>query len=214
MFTGIIEEIGSVLLIKRNKISCELHIACALITQDLKIGDSIAVNGACLTVTQFDNKHFVADAVAETMHRTTLSELIVGSKVNLERALTLNSRLGGHLVSGHVDTKGMIKNITNQENAVWFTVELHPEYARYIVAKGSVALNGVSLTVVEVQNYWFSVSVIPHSLHHTTLKYLKTGDHVNIECDLTAKYIEKFMMNYDTKQQRISADFLKENGFY
>jgi riboflavin synthase len=174
----------------------------------------VSVNGVCLTVTTFDKSRFTVDAVPETMSRSNLGMLKAGSKVNLERALQVGGRMGGHMVSGHVDAKGEIRRIEKDENAVWFTIGMDAAQIKYLIPKGSVAVNGISLTVVDVETDSFTVSVIPHSLSETTLNEMKTGDKVNIEVDMTAKYIERFLaFRASGEKKKVSMDYLKENGF-
>lgn len=214
MFTGIIEDKGIVEMVKPSEKSATLTIRSEEIVSDLKVGDSVSVNGVCLTVTTFDKSRFTVDAVPETMSRSNLGMLKSGSRVNLERALQVGGRMGGHMVSGHVDAQGEIRKIDNDENAVWFTIGVDAEQIRYLIPKGSVAVNGISLTVVDVEEDRFTVSVIPHSLSETTLNEMKTGDRVNIEVDMTAKYIERFLAFRESgEKEKVSMDYLKENGF-
>ncbi|HKK10895.1 MAG TPA: riboflavin synthase [Bacteroidales bacterium] len=215
MFTGIIEDKGVVEMVKPGEKSATLTIRSEEIVSDLKVGDSVAVNGVCLTVTYFDKSRFTVDAVPETMSRSNLGMLKAGSRVNLERALQVGGRMGGHMVSGHVDAEGEIRKIEKDENAVWFTIGMASEQIKYLIPKGSVAVNGISLTVVDVEEDSFTISVIPHSLSETTLNEMKTGDKVNIEVDMTAKYIERFLSFRQTgkKKNDVSMDYLKENGF-
>lgn len=214
MFTGIIEETGTIRSVKRGTISASLRIEANLVLEDVKVGDSINTNGVCLTVTAFDSHGFEVDVMAETMRRTNLGSLAPGSKVNLERALRLSDRLGGHMVSGHIDGTGTITGIRKEENATWITLSAGSDITRYIVPKGSVALDGISLTVVDVVRTGFSVSIIPHTGEETTLLQKKTGEQVNIECDLTAKYIEKFLKEDNTSQKdKLDINFLNKHGF-
>lgn len=215
MFTGIIEETGTVRSIQWGSKSAVLTILTSKILQDVKIGDSINTNGVCLTVTDFSSNEFSVDVMAETMRSTNFETLKSGSKVNLERALKLSDRLGGHMVSGHIDGTGTISNLLREDNAVWVTIKTKPEITRYILHKGSVALDGISLTVAESDQNSFKVSIIPHTGMETTLLSKKHGDSVNIECDQVGKYIEKFLLNQDSKTQQSSIDmeFLKDNGF-
>lgn len=215
MFTGIIEDKGKVAAVKKGGKSAELHIHSDVIPGDLKVGDSVAINGVCLTVTYFDNNSFTVDAVPETMNRSNLKDLRAGSPVNLERALRVGDRMGGHMVSGHVDSKGMVQSVEQEDNAVWFTISMDAEFIRYVIPKGSVAIDGISLTVVDVSEGAFTVSVIPHTLKETALASLTKGDEVNIECDMTAKYIERFLAfrNDEKPKKDITMDYLKENGY-
>lgn len=213
MFTGIIESIGTIQSVRKGQKAATLEIASSLIVSDLKQGDSVAVNGVCLSVTWFDNHSFTVDAVPETMNRSNLNRLKIGSQVNLERALRVGDRLGGHMVSGHVDTQGILAGTEKDENAVWFTVKANQAMMKYVVEKGSVALDGVSLTVVKTGTDWFTVSMIPITLKETTLGTKKTGDALNIEWDMTAKYLEKLMFAQKQSEDQINMDFLYKNGF-
>lgn len=193
MFTGIIEETGTVESIRRNGINSDLVIRADKVLEGTKIGDSIAVNGICLTVTKLGDRTFTADVMNETLQRSSLSQIRTGNKVNLERAMLNNGRFGGHIVSGHVDGTGTIRQIKKDGIAVWYTVETKPEILRYIVEKGSITIDGISLTVAKLGNNDFSVSIIPHTAKETTLSEKKIGDKVNLENDIVGKYIEKFM---------------------
>ncbi|MGI6126861.1 MAG: riboflavin synthase [Planifilum sp.] len=193
MFTGIVEEVGRIEGIKRRGASMVLEVACRRVLEDVRIGDSIAVNGVCLTVISFSDSTFSADVMPETMNRTNLGELQIGSPVNLERALAAGDRFGGHFVQGHVDGTGMIESLTPDENAVRFRIGVPEELTRWMVEKGSVAINGISLTLVEVGERHLTVSVIPHTLEATQLKEAQVGDRVNIECDMIAKYTAKLL---------------------
>ena len=205
MFTGIIEELGKVKQMGNGKI----EIGCEKILEDVKMGDSISVNGICLTVTKFDKTNFSADVMPETLRRTSLENLKIGDEVNLERALKLSDRLGGHIVSGHIDGAGKIKSMTPEGNAIIVKVSADKNILRHIVDKGSVALDGMSLTVVKVTGSEFSVSLIPHSRDVTNFKHKKVGSAVNIETDVIAKYVEKLIY----MRTEIDEEFLFENGF-
>lgn len=222
MFTGIIEEMGIVKSIKSKVITIEAN----KIFDDLKLGDSVAVNGTCLTVSSFEGKTstkiFNADITSETLSRTNLGDLKSGFKVNLERALTLNGRLGGHIVSGHIDGVGIIKNISKNAEDIELTIEVPTNLIKYIIEKGSVAVDGISLTVAKVNKNYFSVAIIPHTLKETILYYKKAGDKVNIENDIIGKYVEKLLSfnninkNNDNKNSNINninMEFLIKNGF-
>lgn len=211
MFTGIIEEIGTIKGIRRGNRSVVVEIGAAKVLEDTKVGDSIATNGVCLTVTALGNGGFTADVMPETMERSNLGSLKPGDRVNLERALCLNSRLGGHMVAGHIDGTGRITDRVKDENAVWLTVRTIPGILRYVVEKGSVAIDGVSLTVAYVDEAVFKVSVIPHTQEETTLTGKRVGDVVNLENDMIVKYVEKLMKQPQTKG--LSLDFLQANGF-
>jgi riboflavin synthase len=208
MFTGIIEEVGTVGSVFRGRNSAVLSVAAKTVCAGTKKGDSIAVDGVCLTVTSISDTVFTAEVMAETLSRSGLGKLKAGSRVNLERALTLSSRIGGHQVSGHMDGTGTIRAIRREDIARVFTISCESKTLRYIVAKGSVALDGISLTVCAVRSHEFSVSVIPHTIANTTLSEKKEGGSVNIECDITGKYIEKFFGH-----PPIDERFLNMHGF-
>ncbi len=210
MFTGIIEEMGRVEAIKRGSHSAVLAISASKILSDVKMGDSIAVNGVCLTVTSWDEKKFLADVMHETLKRSSLGMLQIGSKVNLERAMKVNDRFGGHIVSGHIDGSGIITKIKNDDNAVWYTIETIEKLKRYMIEKGSVAIDGISLTIAEVLQSGFRVSVIPHTQANTTLLYKKQGEVVNLEADCIGKYVYQFMQE---KNSGIDRGFLAQHGF-
>jgi riboflavin synthase len=212
MFTGIIEETGTVHAVRRGTRSSQLTIRALKITEDLREGDSISTDGVCLTVTSFGKDSFTADVMPETMSRTTLGSLEPGAPVNLERALKLGGRLGGHLVSGHIDCTGRIESITKDDNAHWFRIAVGKEILKYITVKGSVSVDGISLTVAEITERGFSVSVIPHTSQKTAILLKRNGDMVNIECDMIAKYLER-LINQDKGTGRISLDFLSDKGF-
>ena len=215
IFTGIIEELGAVKNINRGPHSFQINIAAQKVVEDLKIGDSIAVNGVCLTVTSFSTTHFIADVMPETLNKTNLKELKGGMQVNLERALTLNSRLGGHLVQGHVDAIGTILQKERLDIAVIFRIEAPPEVLKYTVNKGSIAIDGISLTVVDVFTDSFTVSLIPHTAKYTTLGFKEPGVTVNLESDVIGRYVEKLLGNNQpgTKAKSLTTSFLAENGF-
>ena len=215
MFTGIVEEIGK---IKRFNISGNsgcIEIEAKKVLEGTKIGDSIAVNGICLTVVSMSDSSFCADVMAETVRRSSLSELSDGDSVNLERAMAADGRFGGHIVSGHIDGTGVIVSKVQEENAVWVTIEAPEEILNYIVEKGSICIDGISLTVASVSDRDFKVSVIPHTGEETTLLKKKTGLKVNLENDIIGKYVGK-LMNISGGEKRtsnITMDFLIENGF-
>lgn len=212
MFTGIIEETGKVKAVRQGSKSARLTVHAEKILGDLKTGDSINTNGVCLTVVSFDNDSFTADAMPETLRRSNLGELTAGTMVNLERALRLNDRLGGHIVSGHIDGTGIIGRTWEEDNAVWFTIKTDRPLLKYIVEKGSVAVDGISLTISRVDGSSFDVSIIPHTMVVTTLITRKAGEKVNIECDVLAKYIEKIAVSVKEKGN-ITMEFLSEQGF-
>lgn len=215
MFTGIIEETGTLKTIQKKSVSAILTVQAKKILSDIHIGDSIAVNGVCLTVTSFDSSTFCADVMHETLNRSALGKLHPGSKVNLERAMAANGRFGGHIVSGHIDGTGTVTAIERDGNAVWYTIRCGSELLRYIIPKGSVAIDGISLTVAKVTDSYFAVSVIPHTAEETTLSSRKIGDTVNLENDCIGKYVEKLLSSSDcgAKQQGLTLDTLLRNGF-
>ena len=213
MFTGIIEELGEIESVKQNTNGMDFCVRAKSVLDDLKIGDSIAVNGCCQTVTQIIENKFCFQAVFETINLTNFKFLKQGSKINLERAMTLNSRLGGHLVSGHIEGVGKIISITNNGNAVIFKIAASEKIMKYIIYKGSVAINGVSLTVIALTNDSFEVAVIPHTISNTIFQFATVGDDVNLEPDMLAKYVEKLMIKDNNTHSKITMEFLKENGF-
>ncbi len=216
MFTGIIEETGILSEKKQGAVSAQVKIRCQKVLEGTKVGDSIAVNGICLTVTSLAKDAFCADVMAETMRRSSLSEIAVPGVVNLERAMAADGRFGGHIVSGHIDGTGQIASVCQEENAVWYTIKAEEALLRYIVEKGSVTVDGISLTVAKVTEQDFQVSVIPHTRQETSLTEKAAGSIVNLECDVVGKYVEKFLLGTkkQEKQSRISENFLKEHGFF
>ena len=219
MFTGIVEEIGEIKSIKKGSKSEVLYIKGKEVLKNTKVGDSIAVNGVCLTVTSMDKDTFTADVMAETMRRSSLGSLTSGSKVNLERAMAADGRFGGHIVSGHIDGIGTISDYTKEDNAVWVTIDTSAKILRYVIEKGSIAIDGISLTVAYVDDKCFKVSIIPHTSVSTTLLQKKVGDVVNLENDIVGKYIDKLIktpqVEENNKKTKTSIDqrFLMENGF-
>lgn len=215
MFTGIIEEIGVLQNMKRGTNEYQLTLSAKKVLQDVKLGDSIAVNGVCLTVTSFTSEQFTVDVMPETVKATSLQSLERGSSVNLERAMAANGRFGGHFVQGHVDGVGTIKSKNQVSNAVYFWIETSAEMMRYIVPKGSVAIDGISLTVVEVKDNQFSISIIPHTITETILQFKQHGDGVNIECDMLAKYMERLLEKRvaHTSNNGVTLEKLAENGY-
>ena len=215
MFTGIIEEKGTVKHISLAGISGSIAIRAKKVLGGTKIGDSIAVNGVCLTVTSFTADSFRADVMNETLSRTSLGSLKSGSPVDLERAMAAGGRFGGHIVSGHIDGTGTITDIKKDGIAHWYTISAPQGILRYIVEKGSIAIDGISLTVAKVTDTDFSVSIIPHTAEKTVLSDKKAGDIVNLENDIIGKYVEKLMKPADDtpKQSNITMDFLMKNGF-
>ncbi|MDE6908978.1 MAG: riboflavin synthase [Lachnospiraceae bacterium] len=218
MFTGIIEEIGEILAVQRNADSMILTIKAEKILDDIQVGDSVATNGVCLTVVGIAGSSFQADVMHETMRRSALGKLKIGSRVNLERAMRADARFGGHMVSGHIDGTGSITDIRKDDNAVWYTIAAQPHILHYIIEKGSIAIDGISLTVAAVSKEDFSVSIIPHTLQQTTLARRRTGDLVNLENDMVGKYIEKFLTEgvqggAQKDTGHIDKNFLARNGF-
>lgn len=216
MFTGIIEEMGTVEKIHhQGSQAMQLVIRCQKVLEDVHLGDSIAVNGICLTVTRFEAQWFQADVMPETFRSTSLAGLRAGSRVNLERALPANGRFGGHIVSGHIDGVGTLVGKTREANALWLEIEADDSLMKYIVLKGSVALDGTSLTVSGIWEKRFAVSLIPHTAEMTILSGKHTGDRVNIECDVLAKYVEKLMNNRQevAEASGMTAAWLQEQGY-
>ncbi|WP_265443988.1 riboflavin synthase [Acetivibrio straminisolvens] len=217
MFTGIVEEIGLVKEVVYGSKSIKLTIKCEKIMDDVKIGDSIAVNGICLTVASLDNGVFTADVMPQTMRKTNLGSLRAGEKVNLERALRPVDRMGGHIVSGHIDGTGVILSKEKEDNAIWLEISAPSDILKYIVVRGSVALDGVSLTAAYVDENCFKVSLIPHTASVTILGSKKPGDRINIECDMLGKYVEKLMsfnpQRKKDEKESVTMDFLREHGF-
>lgn len=214
MFTGIIEETGTVRNLSVLGSSGTIQILAKKVLEGTRIGDSIAVNGICLTVTSIKDGTFTADVMAETVRRSSLGSLKTGDKVNLERAMAADGRFGGHIVSGHIDGTGKICALEREENAVWVTIEAAPEIMRYIVGKGSVCIDGISLTVARAGEKNFAVSVIPHTGEETTLLKKKPGDFVNLENDIVGKYVEKFVTSgaQEEKKSGLTMEFLEKYG--
>jgi len=217
MFTGLVEELGKVKTITRGIKSVRLTITARKVTDDVKIGDSIAVNGTCLTVVGYAENWFTADVMPETVESTAIASFQIGDTVNLERTLRVGDRFGGHIVSGHIDGVGTIVAKDTNDNAIVVRIKAGPEVMRYIVKKGSIAIDGISLTVVNYDRDWFTVSLIPHSAAMTTLGFKKMGDIVNLEADVIGKYVEKLLGAYSTapqgKTSNIGMNFLQQNGF-
>ena len=216
MFTGIVEEMGKIRQILLAGSSGKIQIEARKVLEGTKVGDSIAVNGVCLTVTSLSHDGFTADMMAETYRRSALGQQKVGDLVNLERAMAAGERFGGHIMSGHIDGTGVIEKLRREENAVWVTIRTKPAVLRLIVEKGSVGIDGISLTVASVSETGFQVSVIPHTGEETTLLKKKTGDLVNLENDIVGKYVEKLLGLGNTKKEEgasgLTMDFLKEYG--
>ena len=216
LFTGIIEETGKIRRQERGSKSVVLTVQADKVLEGVKEGDSIAVNGVCLTVTEFNKQEFKADVAPETIRKSNLGRLQVGDPVNLERALQVGDRLGGHFVSGHIDGVGEIIKRTREDNAVIFTVKPPEGLLKYLVPKGSIAVDGISLTVANLKEDSFSVSVIPHTAKVTTLKDKKTGAEVNLEGDVIGKYVNRLMGFKEEKkdQSEVDLDLLQEKGFF
>lgn len=212
MFTGIIEEIGTVKSIRKGAASALLTIEASIVLEDVHQGDSIAVNGVCLTVTDFTKNTFTADVMHETLNRSSLGFLRPKSPVNLERAMKADGRFGGHIVAGHIDGTGTIADIKKDDNATWYTIKAPAPIMRYIIEKGSIAIDGISLTVADVTKDSFRVSIIPHTSAETTLFARKTGDTVNLENDCIGKYVEKLLQPYKP-DSNITKEFLLQHGF-
>jgi riboflavin synthase len=218
MFTGIIEELGVVANIKRTGDSFVLIIEAKKILEDVQLGDSIAVNGVCLTVTSFSSKQFTVDVMPETVKASSLQSLKRGSKVNLERAMAAGGRFGGHFVSGHIDGTGVIKSKKKLENAIYYEIEASPEVLKYVIVRGSITVDGTSLTVFGVTDDTLTLSIIPHTLTESIIGLKDSGDIVNLECDMIGKYVGHFLLggsvNVNKKSSSgISAQFLEDNGF-
>lgn len=217
MFTGIVEEVGRIQNIKRGEKSSQIIIDASLVLEKTLIGDSICTNGVCLTVTRINKNSFEADVMAETFRRSNLGNLKSGNHVNLERALTLDKRLGGHLVSGHIDGVGEIIGREKEDNAIWISIKTSPKVLRYVIEKGSITIDGISLTVAYVDDNMFKVSIIPHTVTSTTLLNKIQGETVNLECDIIGKYVEKLLglqnQSNSTSNRILDEDFLKNYGF-
>jgi riboflavin synthase len=215
MFTGIIEEAGKVKIIQKESSSAKIKIEASIVTEDLKIGDSVAVNGVCLTIIEFTPKEITAEIMHETLEKSSIKNAKPGDKVNLERALRVDSRLGGHIVTGHVDGTGKIISKTKDGIAEIFDISYPSEIGKYLAKKGSVAVDGISLTIVDVKKDFFRLSLIPHSLNMTTLGFKKPGDIVNLEIDILARYIERLFSSKNLTEGKpgLSTSFLVENGF-
>jgi riboflavin synthase len=215
MFTGLVEELGKVKSIARGAKSVRLTVAGNKVLEDAKLGDSIAVNGTCLTVVAVSREWFTADVMPETVDRTVLAGLKPGDTVNLERTVSVGDRLGGHIVSGHIDGVGKILAREQNDNAVIVRIGAGPEVMRYIIRKGSIAIDGTSLTVVDYGADWFTVSLIPHTAAKTTVGLKATGEPVNLEADIIGKYVEKLLglKQADKPAEKITLGFLEQHGF-
>lgn len=214
MFTGIIEEIGTVREFSKKNENALIVIECKNVLDSLKTGDSVAIDGVCQTVVSFNSNSFTAQVSSETLNVTTFANFKIGQKVNLERALTLSTRLGGHIVQGHIDGCAKVKSVEKLNDFYNLKFEIDSNLINYIVKKGAVAINGISLTVADTYQNEFNVALIPHTFENTSLKYLKSGDFVNIEVDVLAKYVEKFLLRDNNNcRHSIDENFLIENGF-
>ena len=216
MFTGLIEEMGAVTSLQKTLAGTRITILASTVIGDLKIGDSVSVNGTCLTVVSKDERDFSVEISPETLLVTTLGQLTAGAPVNLERAMKLNERIGGHLVAGHVDGIGTIRSRHQEGNAICFTIEAPPEILRYCVVKGSVTVDGISLTINDVGDKGFAVAIIPHTAKITTLGLKQVGDPVNLESDLIGKYVERLLQERGQLSPKptpvIDKDYLQKRG--
>ncbi|WLR43792.1 riboflavin synthase [Bacillus carboniphilus] len=210
MFTGIIEEIGTVQSIKEQRNAAQMEIKAKRILEDVQVGDSIAVNGICLTVTNFEQEKFSVDVMPETIKVTNLIDLKVGSTVNLERSMSANGRFGGHFVSGHIDGVGQIIERRPESNAIYYRVKVNPSLSNLMIEKGSIAVDGTSLTIFDVEKDSFLVSIIPHTASETIIGQKREGDRVNIECDMLAKYVHRFTEQHGEKG--MTFDWLNQQG--
>jgi riboflavin synthase len=219
MFTGLVEEIGKISKITKGSNSYQFSIQAKKVLSDIKLGDSVATNGACLTVVELTNTSFTVDIMAETVKRTNFSQMKLGDAVNLERAMRLSDRLGGHLVSGHIDGIGKISGIKKEDIAFIISIEAPKKLLDLMLNKGSIAIDGISLTIIAVNKTEFQVSIIPHTSQETTLLKKNTGDFVNLETDLIGKYVLRFLGQnknenlINAKSSKVNMDFLAENGF-
>ncbi|MBD8003752.1 riboflavin synthase [Bacillus norwichensis] len=213
MFTGIIEEIGKVLRVDRKEKSFTIHIQAQHILEDVQLGDSLAVNGVCLTVTEFSHSSFQADVMPETFHATSLRMLSPGSMVNLERAMAANGRFGGHFVSGHVDGTGTLLSKKRVENALYMVIQIPEKFKVFVMEKGSIAIDGTSLTIFDVGEGEITISLVPHTQAETVLADKNIGDPVNIEFDMLGKYIYHMFESRKEVKAEVTMDKLIENGF-
>ena len=218
MFTGIIEEIGIVLSISKDTNTAQITFKAEKILEDLNIGDSIAVNGLCLTVSKIDKNTFTADIMPISLKKSNLRNFIIGDKVNLERAIKLKSRIGGHLMSGHIDCTGKIIDLKRKDNSLLIEIEIPENIKKFIIPEGSIAVNGISLTVAQITSKGFIVSIVPHTFQKTTLSSVKIGFIVNLEADMIGKYVYNFLQKSNEKNPKefnssITMDLLAEHGF-
>ncbi|MDM8551172.1 riboflavin synthase [Desulfobacterales bacterium HSG2] len=214
MFTGIIEGLGTIKEMRSSAQGSQLTVEADFVLEHTKIGDSIAVSGACLTVVMLDGRRFKVDVSPETLEKTTFGRAKIGDRVNIERALRLSDRLDGHLVSGHIDGMGVVRHRKSTGNAIIITIGVPEALSRYMIKKGSVAVDGTSLTINECSQESFDISIIPHTAKLTTIGFKKIGDRVNIETDMIGKYVERFVTGKkETGQSSIDMEFLAKNGF-
>lgn len=217
MFTGLVEEIGTIKKIKAGNRSYQFGISAKKVLEETQLGDSICTNGACLTVVEITSDSFTVDIMSETVAKTNFSHLKIGSQVNLERAMRLNDRIGGHLVSGHIDGIGSIKSIIKDDIAWRISIETPSEILSQMMDKGSIAIDGISLTIVKVEKTAFEVSIIPHTAQETTLLSKKVNDTVNLETDMIGKYVFRFLNtnkeHNEPSESKVDMDFLAKNGF-
>lgn len=213
MFTGIVEEIGIIKSVKKTEVGSQFTISAKTVMDDLRVGDSISINGVCLTVVEVKRKYFKLDLVSETLEKSNLGELVVGSKVDLERALKLSSRLGGHILQGHVETVGVILEKTMIGDEATMMVGIDPEWMKYCIPKGSIALDGVSLTIAEIDETFITIALIPHTLENTVLGIKQIGDTLNIETDIIGKYIERLLTFDDDEMDDETSIIHRFHGF-
>lgn len=218
MFTGLVEEVGQMKGVTKQGEAMRLMIGASIVTEGVMLGDSISVNGVCLTVTAFDRSSFAADVMPETFRKSSLHQLRTGERVNLERAMQAGARFGGHIVQGHIDGTGQIITRDVDANAVVFQVRLNdPDSLRYVIPKGSITIDGISLTVVDTSVQTFTVSIIPHTLSQTALQHKHAGETVNIECDVIGKYVDHLLHFKQPEaagiKSKLTTSFLMENGF-
>lgn len=212
MFTGLVEEIGKVKNIKNISGGKRIAVGADFVSDDVKVDDSISVNGVCLTAVSISNNIFEADAVGETLNKSTLNEIKVGSEVNLERALKLSDRLGGHFVQGHVNGIGSVNKITKLGDNYSLTIRVPEKLTKYIVDEGSITLDGISLTVARIKENYVEISIIPHTWNHTTLRNKQVGSKINVETDILGKYIEK-LLNSGQEDEKFTEDWFRKLGY-
>jgi len=213
MFTGIVEELGRVQACSPSGNGFDLSVKCTTVLDGTQLGDSIAVNGVCLTVTTLQADSFTAGLAPETRSRTNLDKLSQGDAVNLERSVTPSTRMGGHFVQGHVDATGTIKEFRKDQDALWVSINAPEDLMRYIVTKGYITLDGTSLTVVDTGKNWFNVTLVAYTQQHIVMPNKAIGDKVNIEVDVLGKYVERLINHRLTDTSAITRDFLTENGY-